>query len=80
MSLTTMKLAWDMENPKKGVSPAEKTLKWGEYLDMTTHKDQEIYRAMRKICETSDELKDGGMPQCKIVTNIRHRMSPYKTL
>ena len=25
-------------------------------------------------------LKDGGMPQCEIVTNIRHRMSPNKTL
>ena len=47
---------------------------------MTTHKDQEIYRAMRKICKTSDELKNGGMPQCRIVTNIRHGISPYKTL
>ena len=22
----------------------------------------------------------GGMPQCRIVTNIRHGISPYKTL
>ena len=28
----------------------------------------------------SGGLKDGGMPQCEIVTNIRHRMSPNKTL
>ena len=33
-----------------------------------------------KISKRSNELKDGGMPQCKIVTNIRYRMSPYKTL
>ena len=33
-----------------------------------------------KICKRSHELKDGGTPQCKIVTNIRHKMSPYKTL
>ena len=33
-----------------------------------------------KICKISNELKDEGMPQCKIVSNIRHRMSPYKTL
>ena len=35
---------------------------------------------IQKICKRYDEIKDGGMPQCKIVTNIRHRMSPYKTL
>ena len=33
-----------------------------------------------KIWKRSHELKDGSMPQCKIVTNIRHRMSLYKTL
>ena len=33
-----------------------------------------------KIYKRPNKLKDGGMPQCKIVTNIRHRMSPYKTL
>ena len=34
-----------------------------------------------KVCKRKiDELKDGGMPQCEIVTNIRHRMSPNKTL
>ena len=47
---------------------------------MTTHKDQKIDRVVRKSAKKSDELKNGGMPQCKIVTNIRHRMSPYKTL
>ena len=57
------------DEPREGVCPS-----------MTTRKDQEIDRVMRKICKTSDELKDGGMPQSKIVTNIRHRMSPYKTL
>ena len=45
---------------------------------MMTSKDQE--RVMRKVCKTSDEPEDGVMPQCKIVTNIRHRMSPNKTL
>ena len=33
-----------------------------------------------KIYKRSDELKDGGMPQYKIITNRKHRMSPYKTL
>ena len=33
-----------------------------------------------EICNRFDELKDGGMPQCKMVTNTRHKMSPYKTL
>ena len=47
---------------------------------MTTHKDQKIDRVVRKSAKKSDELKNGGMPQCKIVTNIRHRMSPNKTL
>ena len=47
---------------------------------MTTRKDQEIDRVVRKSAKRSDELKDGGMPQCRIVTNIRHRISPYKTL
>ena len=45
---------------------------------MMTSKDQE--RVMRKVCKTSDEPEDGVMPQCKIVTNIRHRMSPNKIL
>ena len=35
---------------------------------------------MRKIYKTSDEPEDGVMPQCKIVTKIRHRMSSNKTL
>ena len=30
-----------------------------------THKDQEIDQVVRKICKTSDELKYGGMPQCR---------------
>ena len=47
---------------------------------MMTRKDQEIDRVMRKVCKHSDEPEDGVMPQCKIVTNIRHRMSPNKTL
>ena len=52
----------------------------GVCLNVTTHKDQEIDKIGRKICKTSDELKNGGMPQCRIVTNIRHGISPYKTL
>ena len=47
---------------------------------MMTRKDQEIDRVMRKVCKHSDEPEDGVMPQCKIVTNIRHRMSPNKIL
>ena len=35
---------------------------------------------IQKICKRYDEIKDGGMPQCKIVTNIRYIISPYKTL
>ena len=31
--------------------------------NVTTHKDQEIDKIGRKICKTSDELNDGGMPQ-----------------
>ena len=33
-----------------------------------------------KIWKRSHELKDGSIPKCKRVTNIRHRMSLYKTL
>ena len=33
-----------------------------------------------EIYNRSDELKYGGMPQCKMVTNTKHKMSPYKTL
>ena len=34
----------------------------------------------KRICKRSGELKDGGMPQCRIVTNMRHGISPNKTL
>ena len=47
---------------------------------MTTRKDKEIDQVVRKFAKRYDELKNGGMPQCKVVTNIRHKMSPYKTL
>ena len=47
---------------------------------MTTRKDKEIDQVVRKFAKRYDELKNGGMPQCKIVTNIGQRMSPYKTL
>ena len=61
------KSAKDLMNSRMGVCPS-----------VTTYKDQEIDQALRKTCKTSDELKDRGMPQCRIVTNIRHIMSPYK--
>ena len=32
---------------------------------MMTHKDQEIDQVVRKIYKTSNELKYGGMPQCR---------------
>ena len=47
---------------------------------MMTRKDKEIDQVVRKFAKRYDELKNGGMPQCKIVTNIGQRMSPYKTL
>ena len=52
----------------------------GVYPSMITHKDQEIDQANRKSSKGSDELNDGSKPRCKIVTNIRHRMSPNKIL
>ena len=66
---TVRKYAKDLTNSRMGVCPS-----------VTTHKDQEIDQVVRKICKTSDELKNRGMPQCRIVTNIRHGISPYKTL
>ena len=47
---------------------------------MTTHKDQEIDRAVRKYTKDLMNSRMGDMPQCKIVANIRHGISPYKTL
>ena len=37
---------------------------------MTTRKDQEMDWVVRKIYKTSDELKDGGMPQWRAVANL----------
>ena len=47
---------------------------------MTTGKDQEIDRVVRKSAKSLMNSRMGGMPQCRIVTNIRHEISPYKTL
>ena len=47
--------------------------------NITTHKDQEIDQAVRKYTKDLIDLRMGGMPQCRIVTNIRHEISPYKT-
>ena len=45
-----------------------------------THKDQEIDRTVRKFAKDLVNSRMGGMPQCKIVTNIGYGISPYKTL
>ena len=47
---------------------------------MTTHKDQEIDRAVRKYTQDLINSRMGGMPQCRIVANVGHRMSPNKIL
>ena len=45
-----------------------------------THKKTRNRLNNEKLHKRSYKLKDGGMPQCRIVTNIRHRISPNKTL
>ena len=67
------------DKPKERGMPQQKSAKGGmpQYDDLQRSRNRS---SSEKICKRSDELKDGGMPQCKIVTNIRHRMSPYKTL
>ena len=47
---------------------------------MTTRKGQEIDRVVRKSAKSLMNSRMGGMPQCKIVTNIGYGISPYKTL
>ena len=66
-------------NLRMGVCPSVRALK-GVCPSMMTRKDKEIDQVVRKFAKRYDELKNGGMPQCKIVTNIGQRMSPYKTL
>ena len=58
--------------------PQQKSAKMGmpQYDDSQRSRNRS---SNEKICKKSYELKDGGMPQCKIITNIRHKMSPYKT-
>ena len=67
------------DKPKEGVMPLQKSAKGGmpQYDGLQRSRNRSN---SEKICKRFNELKDGGMPQCKIVTNIRHRMSPYKTL
>ena len=47
---------------------------------MTTRKDQEIDQAVGKYAKDLINSRMGVCPKCKIVTNIRHEISPYKTL
>ena len=65
--------------PKERGMPQQKNTKEGmpQYDDSQKSRNKS---SNEKICKKSNELKDGGMPLCKIVTNIRHRMLPYKTL
>ena len=67
------------DNLKEGGMPQQKSVKGGmpQYDDLKRSRNRSN---SEKICKRSNELKDGGMPQCKIVTNIGHKMSPYKTL
>ena len=67
------------DKPKEGGMPQQKSVEGG----MPQYDNQQRSRnrsSSEKIRKRSNELNDGGMHQCKIVTNIRHRMSPYKTL
>ena len=67
------------DKPKEGGMPQQKSAKGG----MPQYEDSQRSRKRssgEKIYKRSNELKDGVMSQSKIVTNIRHRMSPYKTL
>ena len=59
--------------------PQQKNAKGGmpQYDDLQRLRNRS---SSEKIYKRSDELKDGDMPQCKIVTNIRYIISPYKTL
>ena len=64
---------------KEGGMPQQKSAKGGtpQYYDSQKLGNRS---SSDEVCNRPDELKDGGMPQCKMVTNIRHKMSPYKTL
>ena len=69
------------DEPRDGVCPNKeiKNTKRGmpQYDDSQRSRNRS---SSEKICKRSNELKNGGMPQCKLVTNIRHKMSSYKTL
>ena len=67
------------DKPKEEGMPQQKSTKGGmpQYDNSQRSKNKS---SSEKICKRSYELKDGGMPQCKIVTNISYRMSPSKTL
>ena len=62
MDPTTTKSTRDMANPKRGECP--KSSAKGVYPSMTTHKDQEIDRAVRKYTKDLMNSRMGGMPQC----------------
>ena len=48
-----------------------------QYDDSQRSRNRSSSEKIRKI---SNELKDGGMPQCKIVTNIRQNVTKQDTL
>ena len=67
-----------MINPEKGYAQQKSTK---EGMPQQDNSQESGNRSNSdEIYKRSDELKDKGMPQCKMVANIRHRMSPYKTL
>ena len=73
MGPTTMKLARDMANPKRGVyDPVGKAIK-GVCPGMMTHKDQEIDRAVRKYTKGLITSRMGGAPQCGMPLQISIR-------
>ena len=60
MHLTIMKSARDMANPKRGECP--KSSAKGVCPSMTTHKDQEIDRAVRKSAKDQMNSRMGVCP------------------
>ena len=67
------------DKPKEEGMPQQKSAKGGmpQYGNLQRSRNKS---SSEKIYKRSYELKDGGMPQCKIVTNISYKMSPSKTL
>ena len=64
-----MKSTRDTTNLKRGGMP--------QYNDSQRSRNRSSSEKVRK---RSDKLKDGVMPQCRIVTNIRQNLTKQNTL